>query len=118
MVSLPGQPPISGEGKSFCLLEWAGSGPDYMHVHHEDDEGWHVLSGSLIFSFEGETVAAPAGSTVFVPAGVVHTYRAEPEDSRYLIVLTPRLNELIRELQRTPYKDHPEVMKAYRSEIV
>lgn len=34
---------------------------------------------------------------MFVPAGVPHTYSAT--DARYLIVLTPRLDALIAELQ-------------------
>jgi quercetin dioxygenase-like cupin family protein len=43
-----------------------------------------------------ETVAR--GMTVFVPAGVAHTYTAEPA-TRYLIVLTLRLSALIAALQ-------------------
>lgn len=25
-------------GSSFIIHEWKGSGPDYLHVHYEDDE--------------------------------------------------------------------------------
>jgi mannose-6-phosphate isomerase-like protein (cupin superfamily) len=66
---------------------------------HADDEAWHVLEGTLLFHFADGEVYVPAGGTIWVPAGVPHTY--ESIDARYLIVLTPRIAELIRELQRT-----------------
>ena len=42
---------------------------------------------------------APAGTTVFVPAGSPHTYRVAAPGSRYLILLTPRLDRLIAKLR-------------------
>src|SRR5947209_5713970 len=95
-----------------------GSGPAYLHVHHADDEAWHVLEGTLRFRFADRDVEAGPGSTVFVPAGVPHDYSADAS-GRYLIVLTPRLRALIAELQRTPnLKQHGEVMRRYESEII
>jgi quercetin dioxygenase-like cupin family protein len=69
-----------------------------MHVHRSDDEAWHVLAGSLRFKFADGEVDAPAGTTVFVPAGLPHTYRVT-EPSRYLIFLTPKLDRLIARLR-------------------
>jgi uncharacterized RmlC-like cupin family protein len=86
--------PYSATGRSFEIHEWQGSGPAKLHVHHSDDEAWHVLDGELIFRYEGRTEVAGPGATVFVPAGVAHTYTAGPE-ARYLIILTPRLSALI-----------------------
>lgn len=117
-ISLPSspsdQPParFSASGGSFSVKEWRGSGPATLHVHHADDEAWHVLEGSLHFRFAGREVDVPAGGTVFVPAGVPHTYEAI--GARYLIILTPRLEALIAELQvnrdpaaqRTIYENH------------
>lgn len=97
IVARSGVGAICATGSSFEIHEWSGSGPDYMHVHHADDEAWHVLEGALRFEFVDGHVDAPAGTTVFVPAGVAHTYR-ETEPSRYLIILTPRLAQLIAEL--------------------
>lgn len=88
-----------------------------MHVHYEDDEAWHILEGTLTFKFSDRTIAAEKGTTVFVPAGVAHTYFAS-DDARYLILLTPRLNELIAELQNASLDQHPSIMKKYKSEIV
>jgi hypothetical protein len=63
-----------------------------------NDEAWHVLEGSLRFMFEHGEMEAPARSTVFVPAGLAHTYRVTVP-SRYLIFLTPRLDCLIARLR-------------------
>jgi len=83
----------------------------------EDDEAWHVLEGELHFRFSDRTEVAPAGSTVFVPAGVAHTYEALP-GARYLIILTPRLRALIAALQSTPPADHSGVYRRHASELI
>lgn len=99
--------PFSASGNSFCIHEWRGSGPATLHVHHGDDEAWHVLEGELTFRYSDRTETAGAGTTVFVPAGMAHTYTAGP-NARYLIVLTPRLRALISALQadRDPAHQH------------
>src|SRR3712207_7826677 len=58
-----------------------------------DDEAWHVLEGSLRFKFADGEVDAGAGTTVFVPAGVPHTYW----------VTQPRSEEHTSELQSRQY---------------
>jgi mannose-6-phosphate isomerase-like protein (cupin superfamily) len=98
IIAGPGTPAISAAGKSLVVREWTDSGPSYMHIHRSDDEAWHVLEGSLRFRFPDREVDAPAGTTVFVPAGSPHTYRVT-EPSRYLIFLTPRLDRLIARLR-------------------
>lgn len=105
------------KNQSFVIHEWRGSGPPYMHVHYEDDEAWHILEGTLSFIFPDEKVNVTKGTTVIVPAGLPHTYIAH-EGSRYLMILTPRIDGLIAELHKTPPKDHGEVMKKYKSEIL
>ena len=107
----------SAVGSSFVIHEWQGSGPDYVHVHYEDDEAWHVLEGTLTFKINDRMIEAPRGTTVFVPAGTPHTYSANAS-ARYLVILTPRLNELISELHRSPYETHAAIMKKYKSEIL
>ena|SRR6267154_1021087 len=109
--------PINAVGKSIVIHEWKGSGPEYVHVHYEDDEAWHVLDGTLTFKFPDRIVDVAAGTTVFVPAGVPHTYFTKGA-ARYLIILTPRLNEMISELQTSPFDKHASIMKKYKSEIL
>jgi uncharacterized RmlC-like cupin family protein len=98
IVAGPGSRAIAAVGTSLVVHEWTESGPPYLHVHRSDDEAWHLLEGSLRFRFADREVDAPAGTTVFVPAGVPHTYRVSAEPSRYLIFLTPRLDRLIARL--------------------
>jgi mannose-6-phosphate isomerase-like protein (cupin superfamily) len=108
---------LSVSGGSFSVQEWRGSGPATLHMHHSDDEAWHVLEGVLRFRFADSVVEVPAGETVFVPAGVAHTYEAI--DARYLIVLTPRIAALIQELQRTRDRSgHPAIYRAHDSELL
>jgi uncharacterized cupin superfamily protein len=119
-IIIPGMEPQtpSAAGKSFIIHEWSGSGPDYLHVHHQDDEAWHVLEGKLVFRFRDRQVEAPAGTTVFVPAGEAHTYVEADGPARYLIILTPRLDELIHALHSAPYQQHAEILLRYASEMV
>ena len=107
---------FSGTGESFAVREWRGSGPPMLHVHHADDEAWHVLEGVLRFRFEDRTVEVGAGETVFVPAGVAHTYEAI--DARYLVVLTPRLVGLIEALQSHAASEHVAIYRKYESELL
>lgn len=109
--------PIDARGRVFSVAEWRGSGPPQLHVHHDDDEAWHVLEGQIEFRFaDGVEIAGP-GTTVFVPAGVAHTY-VTTDDARYLIVLTARLAALIEELHVTPPAEQAAVYRRYASELL
>jgi len=110
--------PIAAIGSSFDVYEWSGSGPDYLHVHYADDEAWHVLEGTLTFRFIDRQIEAPPGTTVFVSAGVPHTYFEAAGPTRYLIILTPRLRRLIAALHTAPYEQHAAIMSEYESAIV
>ena len=108
---------FSATGNSFAIREWRGSGPAKLHVHHADDEAWHVLEGTLRFRFADRIVEAGAGETVFVPAGVAHTYEAI--DARYLVFLTPRLVALIDQLQKVRDQSaHPAIYEAHASSLL
>ena len=113
-----GSAPFSASGNSFSIHEWRGSGPASLHVHYFDDEAWHVLDGELIFRYADRTETAGPGTTVFVPAGVPHTYVAGA-GARYLIILTPRLSALISALQadRDPSHQH-EIYTRFDSELL
>ena len=97
LIAPPGEAPIVASGRTLAIHEWTLPGPSYLHVHRSDDEGWHVLEGLLRFRLADRTFDAPPGTTVFLPAGIAHTYSC-PEPSRYLIFLTPRLDRLISRL--------------------
>jgi hypothetical protein len=89
-----------------------------VHIHRSDDEAWHVLEGSLRFRLADGEIDAPAGTTVFVPAGSPHAYW-ETEPSRYLIFLTPRLNCLISRLHRlTDQSQLPGILAEFDTVLV
>ncbi|WP_159717821.1 cupin domain-containing protein [Geminicoccus flavidas] len=106
IIAGPGGPVIAAAGTSLVVHEWTDSGPSYLHIHRSDDEAWHVLEGSLRFRCLDREFDAPAGTTVFVPAGLPHTYRVMGP-SRYLIFLTPRLDRLIARLRSLPRSADP-----------
>ncbi len=111
--------PINATGAIFAVREWRGSGPARLHVHNSDDEAWHVLSGMLRFRFADRSVDAPAGSTVFVPAGTAHTFAALTPDTRYLLFLPLRLVDLIDALHgAADAEDQRAIYRQYASEIL
>ena len=112
------QSPISAMGGSFDIYEWSGSGPEYLHVHYSDDEAWHVLDGTLTFKFKDRELKASTGTTVFVPAGTPHSYYEANGPTRYLIILTPRLRDLISALHAAPVQEHNAIMRKFDSEIL
>jgi mannose-6-phosphate isomerase-like protein (cupin superfamily) len=112
------QDPIAATGQSFDIHEWSGSGPATLHIHHADDEAWHILEGTLTFRFRDQTIEAPAGTTVFVPAGVAHTYYEAAGPTRYLIIMPPRLRELIAALHVAPVEEQSAIMRQFSSELV
>src|SRR5581483_11194253 len=112
------QMPFSATGQSFSIHEWRGSGPATLHVHRSDDEAWHVLEGELTFRYTDRTETAGPGTTIFIPAGVAHTFTAR-EGARYLIVLTPRLSALIAALQTDREPAHQqEIYRRFDSELL
>src|SRR5579863_6739930 len=55
------------------LLSPKGSGSP-LHVHHREDEWFYVLEGELTFWVGGRIISAPAGSFVFGPRDIPHTF--------------------------------------------
>jgi mannose-6-phosphate isomerase-like protein (cupin superfamily) len=65
-----------------------GAGPP-LH-HHDFDESFYVLEGTLTFQLRDELVSAGPGDLVFAPRGVPHTFANLGEaPARQLIVCTP-----------------------------
>ncbi len=111
------------KGTTLVIGDWPAEGMQRevapLHVHHADDEAWHVVSGSLRFRFENQQFIARAGATVLVPAGVPHTFgNAGPEPSRYIIILSTRLDELINQLHASDPAEHPDIYRRYQSELL
>jgi quercetin dioxygenase-like cupin family protein len=75
-----------------------GSGSP-LHVHHREDEWFYVLEGELTFWVAGEVIQAPAGSFVYGPRDIPHTFVVSSDQARYLLVVEPAgFEEFVRTL--------------------
>ena len=118
-----GAPGTGVRGSTLVIHDWPATGVAAyvapLHIHHADDEAWHVVSGALRFRLGNDEFVVGAGSTVLVPAGVPHTFgNAGPGPSRYVIILPAKLDELIRQLHETSPADHPAIYRRYDSELL
>ncbi len=65
-----------------------GFGPP-LHIHHDAAEAFYVLSGEYRIFVEDDDWICPAGSFVYIPAGVRHGFRVGDRPSSKLNVYTP-----------------------------
>jgi len=66
-----------------------GGGPP-PHLHHREDETFHILEGEYEWTVGGETFVARAGATIFAPREVPHSYRYLGQNcGRLMCVITP-----------------------------
>jgi quercetin dioxygenase-like cupin family protein len=76
---------------TFSLLE-ATEPPDFgppLHTHHDAAEAFYVLEGEYNIFIDGREFVSPAGSFIFIPAGVPHGFRVGRTASRKLNLYTP-----------------------------
>lgn len=120
MTSTIVAPPLAGNllgsgANNFVIAEWRDAGGPAgerrliapPHVHHNDDEAWYVLEGTLCIQMGEKVVEARAGSGVLVPRGTPHTYwNPGPGLTRYLLIMTANIYQLIQDIhamkERTP----------------
>src|SRR5260370_30980701 len=80
-------------GGAYSLYENtlpAGSPGPRSHIHHRHEEAFYVLEGELTLRVGPRTMAAPAGSWVVVPRGVVHQpSNPSPQPTRVLLLFSP-----------------------------
>ena len=60
-----------------------------LHVHRNEDEWFYVTEGELTFWVGGRVIEAPAGSFVYGPRGVPHTFLVASPEARFLLVTEP-----------------------------
>jgi oxalate decarboxylase/phosphoglucose isomerase-like protein (cupin superfamily) len=104
--------------------EPAGFGPP-VHVHDDAAEAFFVLDGEYVMSLDGEEVRCPAGTFVFIPAGIPHGFRVGEAPSRKLnlyfpAAMTGYFDDLAAALARTDVTDDElaEIAAAHRMTIV
>ena len=72
-----------------AIVPAATAGPP-LHLHRTWDEAFYVLDGEMTFLIDGREHLAPAGSFVFVPRGILHTFwNAGNAPAKQLTIFTP-----------------------------
>ncbi|HEV2088394.1 MAG TPA: cupin domain-containing protein [Cryptosporangiaceae bacterium] len=67
-------------GGAYALLDFAVPSDDEgppPHLHRHTAEAFYVIDGTLSIQLDDREVTARAGSFVFVPPGVVHTFSVQ-----------------------------------------
>ncbi len=64
-----------------------GGGPP-PHIHHREDESFHILEGTLTIQVGGNTITASAGDFAFLPRGIVHSFKNTGDGCAKALVLT------------------------------
>jgi len=99
---------IHAEGPAWSVTEIAGHPGDAvpLHVHHHEDEVFHVLEGELELLLDGERVIVGAGTIVTAPRGLPHAYRVSSAGSaRWLAHASETFARFVRELGRPAESD-------------
>lgn len=75
-----------------------------LHVHHREDEAFYLLEGEMTFHVGGERLPATAGSFVFLPRDVPHTFTVDGEGEASVLQLCspPGLEEFFRDWGNRP----------------
>jgi quercetin dioxygenase-like cupin family protein len=114
----------SGEttgGRVAVTENWAPRGHGSpLHVHHNEDEWFYVLSGDLTFWVDGRVITATEGSFVYGPRDVPHTFTVSSDEARFLLVIEPAgfenflraLSEPAQSLTLPPASVEPPAMEA------
>lgn len=83
-----------------------------LHIHHTEDELFHILEGEFRFVVGGEEHRVGPDEVFVIPKGVPHSYRVEsPEGARFLVVTTQGdFERFVREVSRVA--ERPELPAA------
>jgi len=60
-----------------------------LHIHHNEGESFYVVDGTLTIWAGDKAIKAAAGSFVYGPPGVPHTFVVTSPTARYLFITEP-----------------------------
>src|SRR5215471_9013464 len=75
----------------FSLTEQVGRKGNVppRHIHHREDETFYIVEGEMTFSVGDETIKATAGTMVFAPRDIAHSFTIDSEQVRMLVMVAP-----------------------------
>ena len=76
---------------TFSLLE-ADEPPNFgppLHIHTDAAEAFYILEGEYLVFLDSEEFLCPAGTFIFIPAGIPHGFRVGRFASRKLVLYAP-----------------------------
>jgi quercetin dioxygenase-like cupin family protein len=102
----------------YFVVEVAPHGGPPLHVHHEQEESLHVLSGRFKVRVGDDEQVVERGGFVFMPSGLPHAFlNLTDEDAEVVVVYTPgggyRFYEELGPLTREGTPDRPEVAACF-----
>jgi mannose-6-phosphate isomerase-like protein (cupin superfamily) len=82
---------VDQTGGRYAALEvWARKGfAAPLHVHHNEDEFFIVMSGEVRVRHGEEVIEAVPGSFVYGPRGVPHSFAIDSEEAKILLLFGP-----------------------------
>lgn len=92
-------------GGAFTLIE-QNNPPGVAvpaHFHTQEDEAFYVLEGEMEFTLSDKKIRAGAGTTVFLPRGITHSFKVLESGARALVMTFPSgIEKMFRELDALP----------------
>ncbi len=88
MTVKAGKDDTEGSVSRIEAAEPPGFGPP-LHIHHDAAEAFYVLEGEYIIFLDDREAPCPAGSFIFIPAGIPHGFRVGTVPSRKLNLYAP-----------------------------
>lgn len=80
----------TGGAMALCDVTVAPGGGPPMHIHHREDETFHILDGEITLWVGGAQRLARAGETLFGPRGIPHRFEnRSARPARMLVAMTP-----------------------------
>lgn len=76
-----------------------------LHIHHDEDEVFHVLEGEVRFRVGDREQRVTAGNIVLAPKGIPHTYRVESHEARMITITRGEFENFIRAFGRKAESD-------------
>jgi uncharacterized cupin superfamily protein len=74
-----------------------------LHIHHREDEWFYVIEGELTLCVGGQVTDAPAGSSVYSPREIPHTFTVSSETAWYLVTEPGDFAAFMR--KKSPFRD-------------